>query len=93
MSAWRLRAFERAKMFNIYHNDKCIESHERIQDAEHAFWVLTAHELKNGRPANLRLDKGTCDSVRHPLLFCCLPIWAVEVLQQHGFYADEEIFK
>lgn len=29
-----------------------IEKHERRQAAEKAFWILTAHEVKNGRPVD-----------------------------------------
>jgi hypothetical protein len=71
--------------YAIRHEGKVVETHETLRAATRAFWILSAHELKNGRCANLELDTHTCDSVAGPE-HCSppLPDWATEVLRAHG---------
>lgn len=63
-----------------------IETCETEREAVRAFWIFTAHELKNGRDATgLRIGEHT-DAVCAPdPADCRLPDWAIEVLVLHGW--------
>lgn len=71
--------------WKIIQAGRVVETHSSLRDAEIAFWILTAHELKNGRVANLELDTRSCDSVTSPSKLV-LPSWAKDVLIKEGCY-------
>jgi len=73
-------------MFTIKHHGKAIENCTTLREAHRAFWTLTAHELKNGRVADLSLDTHSCAGVCQPE-HCNppLPEWVMQVLTDHGF--------
>lgn len=70
-------------MYEIRNEEgKVVESHETLDRATKAFWILTAHELKNERKAAYTLDTRSCDGVQDFSKFD-LPRWAKEVLKEH----------
>lgn len=68
--------------YPIKQNGKTLETHYVLKTAEIAFWTLTAHELKNGRDANLELDTRSSHGVTPPEQ---LPLasWIKDVLREH----------
>ena len=64
--------------FRITYDGKGVESHETLKSASRAFWVLAAHELKNGRAVDsLVLHGGKVMEPRE----CLEPgHWALQVL-------------
>lgn len=60
--------------------NRTIESHGSPRDAERALMILSAHEIKNGRVANYRIEP--------PITIPCtldelnLPDWVWEVLEE-----------
>ena len=76
-------------MFYVKSGDKELERHPGFRAAERAFWLLTAHELKNGRIADLTLTgKSACaPSVCFPdECVPALPEWAMEILKAHDLW-------
>lgn len=78
--------------FHLSNNGKSIEKHENRRDAEHAFWILTAHELKNGRHASVVLSETKANGHQGPIVAATgitppselnLPSWAKNVLAAH----------
>ena len=70
--------------YQIKQNGKVIEEQATYRGAERAFWILTAHELKNGRMANYTLDLHSSESVCGPE--DCrppLPQDVLDVLKEH----------
>lgn len=76
-----------------YADGRGIEKHERRRDAEKAFWILTAHELKNGRSASLQLTEDKANGSRGPVVSATgitppgeldLASWVCDVLTEHG---------
>lgn len=76
--------------YEIRHHGKVVETHETLSAATRAFWVLTAHELKNGRVADLELDTKTSDCIP-ALPRAGLPDWAADVLAPYGLVEGEEL--
>lgn len=69
---------------------KIVETHASLEAAERAFWVLTAHELKNGRTANLELNTYSSDCVSDPEKYrASFAPWVVDVLVQHELLEKE----
>jgi hypothetical protein len=73
--------------YEIKRAGKVVESHNTLADSTRAFWLLTAHELKNGRVADYTLDTKTCDSVQM-LPRSSLPDWAADELAKHDLLRD-----
>jgi hypothetical protein len=74
--------------YSITKDARVIEICKTLGEATRAFWILTAHELKNGRVADYRLDTRSSNGVDPPEL--CkppLPDWAIEALQKEGFFS------
>lgn len=46
------------RAFWIANGNRVIESHDTLNAASRAFWILTAHEMSNRRPACLTLHGG-----------------------------------
>lgn len=69
--------------YPIRHNGKTVETHDNLRSAVRAFWILSAHELKNGRAANLYLNTGSSHGIPDPSEVD-LPDWVREVLKEHG---------
>jgi len=77
----------RVMAYKIKHRGKVVEEHIRAHDAERAFWTLTAHELKNGRIADLELDLHGAHGVCFPdECVPALPEWAMEILKAHDLW-------
>lgn len=70
-------------MYQVTNGQNVLEEHHKLVDAEIAFWTLTAHELKKGRRASLRLDDRSRHEVTAPSKLL-LPAWVKEVLREHG---------
>lgn len=70
-------------MYQIKKNGRVIEEHATLREATRAFWILTAHELKNDRVADYELDTYSSDCVDDPEK-CSppLPEWARAVLKE-----------
>lgn len=64
------------------------------QDSEvnaiYAFWILTAHELLNGRVASYRLNPAPMDSSPEFLqqVGRQLPSWALDILRSHDLLRE-----
>ena len=78
--------------FHLSNNGKIIETHEKRRDAEYAFWILTAHELANGRPAAVVLSETKANGHQGPVVPATgitppsqlnLPSWANDGLASH----------
>ncbi len=83
----RYRAQETKRMFCIAIADgKIVEKHEKKKDADKAFWMLSAHELKNGRKPLFLLTEAGIEGDLHvsPSIESDLPRWARDVLDRAG---------
>ncbi len=67
---------------------KVVESHSTLGAATRAFWILTAHELMNGRVADYEFDTMTCDTVQC-LPRTSLPDWAADELAKWDLLEDQ----
>jgi hypothetical protein len=74
--------------YRIKRHDRIVESHSTLAEATRAFWILTAHELSNGRTADYTLDTNGCDSVEM-LPRAGLPGWVADELAKHDLLIDE----
>jgi hypothetical protein len=67
------------RAFRIMEGNRVVESHDNARDAERAFWILVAHETKNGRlETAIALTLQGCHARKWEA--CDLPRWATDVL-------------
>jgi hypothetical protein len=74
--------------YTITRGGRTVEEHNTLGQATRAFWILTAHALKNGQVADYGLDTRSSNGIDPPE-FCKppLPDWAIEALRKEGFFS------
>lgn len=65
--------------FRIMDGNRCLERHTTEAAAVHAFWVLTMHEMRYGRPSHYTVHPAP-KSMNPP---DSLPSWVTDLLKEY----------
>jgi hypothetical protein len=75
----------------VHEGGRGVERHSRLGGALQAYWVLVAHELKNGREPKYELRGPDDEVMTAPLLLEAeLYSWQIPVLKERGLIAEKE---
>lgn len=75
--------------YEIKRKGRVVETHEKMDAAIRAFWILTAHALGCGHVADYELDTRCEPNPLQAPRRSEVPDWVAGILAQHGMLAEE----